>query len=38
MNLLVVAGEVSGDQHAAHLIRELKTLRPDVEIWGLGGD
>lgn len=38
MNLLVVAGEISGDQHAAHLIRELKALRPDVDIWGLGGD
>jgi lipid-A-disaccharide synthase len=36
--LLVVAGEASGDQHAARLIAELRRERPDVVPFGLGGD
>lgn len=36
--LLVVAGEASGDLHGARLISELRRLRPDVETFGLGGD
>ena len=36
--LLVVAGEASGDQHAARLIAELRRERPDVAPFGLGGD
>lgn len=36
--LLVVAGEASGDLHAARLIAELRRERPDVEPFGLGGD
>ncbi|MCX7768718.1 MAG: lipid-A-disaccharide synthase [Flavobacteriales bacterium] len=35
--LVVIAGEVSGDAHAARLIQELKNLRPDLEVWGTGG-
>jgi lipid-A-disaccharide synthase len=38
MKFCVVAGEASGDLHAAGVIRELKTLRPGLEVFGLGGD
>ncbi|MEM6706557.1 MAG: lipid-A-disaccharide synthase [Acidobacteriota bacterium] len=37
-NLLIVAGEASGDLHGAHLLAELKRLGVDVETWGVGGD
>ena len=36
--LMFIAGENSGDMHAAHLIRELRTLIPDVECFGFGGE
>lgn len=36
--LLVVAGEASGDLHAARLLAELRRLRPGLEAFGLGGD
>ena len=35
--LYVIAGEMSGDAHAAGLLRELRTLRPGLEIRGVGG-
>ena len=28
--VLIIAGEVSGDQHAARLVRDLKKVRTDV--------
>ena len=37
MHLFVIAGETSGDAHAATLLSELKCLRPDLQISGLGG-
>jgi lipid-A-disaccharide synthase len=37
MRIFVVAGETSGDNHAAALLEELKSLRPDLQISGLGG-
>lgn len=37
-NILVVAGEDSGDMHAADVIRELKSKRPDLSVWGIGGE
>jgi len=37
MRVFVVAGETSGDTHAAALLSELTSLRPDLEISGLGG-
>jgi lipid-A-disaccharide synthase len=37
-SLLVIAGEDSGDMHAADVIRALKEKRPDVTVWGIGGD
>jgi lipid-A-disaccharide synthase len=36
--LLVVAGEASGDLHGARLISELRRRVPDVKTFGLGGD
>lgn len=38
MKLAVVAGEASGDLHAAEVIRELKTLDPTLQTFGIGGD
>ncbi len=35
--ILVIAGEASGDLHAAHLIQHLKKLIPDARFYGLGG-
>jgi len=35
--IFITVAEVSGDQHAAHLIRSLKELDPDLVIEGLGG-
>ena len=35
--IYVVAGEMSGDAHAAGLLRELKTMCPNLEIHGVGG-
>lgn len=33
---MVVAGEVSGDMHAAHVVREIKNISPDVKFFGMG--
>ncbi|MEN6446798.1 MAG: lipid-A-disaccharide synthase [Syntrophaceae bacterium] len=35
--ILMVAGEASADRHAAGVIRELKAMMPEVEIFGMGG-
>jgi len=36
-HILIVAGEASGDIHAAHLVDEIKKLDPEVTFSGLGG-
>lgn len=36
--VVIVAGEVSGDQHGARLVRDLRALRNDVECLGIGGE
>ena len=36
--IMIVAGEPSGDMHAAHLIKEIVKLVPGVEIFGIGGN
>jgi lipid-A-disaccharide synthase len=36
--LLIVAGEVSGDIHAGNMLHELRTLRPGVKAFGVGGE
>lgn len=38
VQLLVVAGEASGDLHAARLVAELRRLVPGLTTFGLGGD
>ena len=38
MNLLVVAGEVSGDQHASALLAALKERVPSLAAFGVGGE
>lgn len=37
-DLLMVAGEASGDLHAARLLAELHELRPELRVYGVGGD
>jgi len=36
--ILFTAFEPSGDEHAAAVIAQIKKLRPDIPIWGTGGD
>lgn len=36
--LMIITGEVSGDLIGAALIRELKSLKSDLKITGIGGD
>jgi len=36
--LLIVAGEVSGDIHAGNMLEELRRLRPGVKAVGVGGE
>ena len=36
--LFIVTGEYSGDIHASHVVKALKTLNPDIEIEGVGGE
>lgn len=38
MKLAIIAGEASGDLHAAEVVRELKVLDPALEAFGIGGD
>jgi lipid-A-disaccharide synthase len=35
--ILIVAGEASGDQHAANLLKSIKEIYPAVTFFGLGG-
>lgn len=36
--ILIVAGEVSGDLHAAGLIQEMLKIDPNLEFFGIGGE
>jgi lipid-A-disaccharide synthase len=36
-NILIIAGEASGDLHGSALISELKKLDPSINIFGIGG-
>ena len=36
--VLLIAGEVSGDMHAAGLVRAVRARAPDVRFVGIGGD
>lgn len=35
--IMIVAGEASGDLHGAHLVKEMRALRSDLAIYGMGG-
>lgn len=35
---LIVAGEVSGDLHAAKVVQAFKARSPETVFWGIGGD
>ena len=37
IKVLIVAGEASGDMHAASLIRDLCKIRPDIKVDAMGG-
>ena len=37
-SILLLAGEASGDHHAAAMVRELKLLCPEITVSGIGGD
>lgn len=37
-NILIIAGEVSGDKLAASILKSWKKLNPDLVFWGLGGE
>ncbi len=37
-NILVVAGDISGDVHASNLIKELKACAPDITVTSIGGE
>ncbi len=36
--ILLIAGEASGDLHGAGVVRALKHRRPDLDLFGVGGD
>ncbi len=36
-HIVIVAGEESGDQHAASFVRQLKINHPNIQITGIGG-
>ena len=37
VDLLIVAGEHSGDEHASRVVRELLAKNPELKICALGG-
>ena len=37
-NICIIAGETSGDIHAAKLVRAMKSLDPELAFFGIGGD
>lgn len=37
-DILMIAGEISGDLHGSSLISELKGLNPNIHIHGIGGE
>ncbi len=37
-SILIVAPEPSGDLHASNLVKDLRSLKPDIKFFGLGGN
>jgi lipid-A-disaccharide synthase len=38
LRVLIVAGEASGDMHGAGVIKAIREIEPDAEIFGIGGN
>ena len=38
MELMIVAGEPSGDLHVSHVVQALKAQHPEISLYGMGGD
>ena len=38
MRMMIVAGEASGEMHGAGVVAALKAKRPDIDVYGVGGD
>ena len=38
MRVMIVAGEASGEMHGAGVVAALKARRPDIDVYGVGGD
>ncbi len=38
LNILIIAGEESGDLHGGNLVKALKEIHPDMNFKGIGGD
>jgi lipid-A-disaccharide synthase len=36
-SVLIIAGETSGDLHGASLVKEIKTIAPNIHFYGVGG-
>lgn len=36
--ILLVAGEVSGDLHGSHLVEAIRSVDPEIEFFGVGGE
>lgn len=36
--ILIIAGEASGDCHAASLVKAINSIRPDINFFGIGGE
>lgn len=37
-NILIIAGEASGDLHGSLLIHKIKAIEPEINFYGIGGD
>ncbi len=38
MRLFVSTGDVSGDKHVSKVIKELRVLVKELDVYGIGGD
>jgi len=37
-DIMIIAGEASGDLHGAHLVRAMHGINPDLRFYGVGGE
>ncbi|VAX06567.1 Lipid-A-disaccharide synthase [hydrothermal vent metagenome] len=38
MRVMIIAGEASGDQHSARLVKSVHAIDPSIEFFGIGGE